>query len=88
MIVYQNIDAANIPFKNCFDIIVFKSILGGIGRNDNIEIQQKVFDEIYESLKPGGEIAVCGKSCFFTGASIPAKKICPVGENLEIYFNR
>jgi SAM-dependent methyltransferase len=54
--IYQNIDAINIPFKNYFDIIVFKSIIGGIGKNDNIKLQQKVFDEIYESLKRGGKL--------------------------------
>lgn len=53
---YENIDATNIPYKNHFDIIVFKSIIGGIGRNNNYEIQQKVFREIYKALKPGGKL--------------------------------
>lgn len=56
LIQYQDIDATNIPYDNYFDIIVFKSIIGGIGRNDNIEIQQTVFDEIYKALKPGGKL--------------------------------
>lgn len=55
-ITYQDIDAANIPYENHFDIIVFKSIIGGIGRNDNYEIQKRVFKEIYKSLKPGGKL--------------------------------
>jgi SAM-dependent methyltransferase len=54
LIHYQDIDATNIPFENQFDIIVFKSILGGIGRQNNIGAQQKTFDEIYKALKPGG----------------------------------
>lgn len=54
LIKYQDIDAANIPYENHFDIIVFKSIIGGIGSNNNKEIQQKVFKEIYKALKPGG----------------------------------
>ncbi|MBK8846127.1 MAG: class I SAM-dependent methyltransferase [Bacteroidetes bacterium] len=53
---YQDIDATNIPYENYFDIIVFKSIIGGIGRNDKVEIQQKVFKEIYKALKPGGKL--------------------------------
>lgn len=43
LITYQDIDASDIPYENHFDIIVFKSIIGGIGREDNYEIQQKVF---------------------------------------------
>lgn len=55
-ITYQDIDAADIPYENHFDIIVFKSIIGGIGRNDNYEIQRIVFKEIYKALKPGGKL--------------------------------
>jgi SAM-dependent methyltransferase len=56
LIKYQDIDATNIPYENHFDIIVFKSIIGGIGRNNNYEIQQKVFKEIYKALKPKGKL--------------------------------
>jgi len=56
IVQYQDIDATNIPYENHFDIIIFKSILGGIGRDDNIEQQQKVLDEIYKALKPGGKL--------------------------------
>lgn len=55
-IIYQNIDASSIPYENHFDIIVFKSILGGIGRNDNYALQKKVIQEIYKALKPGGKL--------------------------------
>jgi SAM-dependent methyltransferase len=56
LIKYQDIDATNIPYENYFDIIVFKSIIGGIGKNDNYKIQQKIFKEIYKALKPGGKL--------------------------------
>ncbi|AEA45790.1 methyltransferase domain-containing protein [Fluviicola taffensis] len=56
LISYENLDAAAIPYENHFDVIVFKSIIGGIGRNDNFEIQKKVFKEIYKALKPGGKL--------------------------------
>ena len=52
---YMDIDATNIPFENHFDVIVFKSIIGGIGRVDE-KWQQVVFDQIYKALKPGGRL--------------------------------
>ncbi|HEY8367241.1 MAG TPA: class I SAM-dependent methyltransferase [Bacteroidia bacterium] len=51
---YQDIDATNIPYENHFDIIIFKSILGGVGNNDQYELQKKAFAEIHKALKPGG----------------------------------
>lgn len=51
---YEAIDATNIPYENTFDVIVFKSILGGISRNGNTELRYKTIDEIYKALKPGG----------------------------------
>ena len=56
LITYKDIDATNIPYENHFDVIAFKSIIGGIGRNDNIEMQKKTFSEIYKALKPGGKL--------------------------------
>jgi 2-polyprenyl-3-methyl-5-hydroxy-6-metoxy-1,4-benzoquinol methylase len=55
-ITYQNIDATDIPFENHFDLVIFKSIIGGIGRGDSYENQEKVFQQIYKSLKPGGKL--------------------------------
>jgi SAM-dependent methyltransferase len=56
LLAYQDIDAAQIPYENHFDLIVFKSIIGGIGKNSNKEIQQKVFQQIHKALKPGGKV--------------------------------
>ncbi len=56
LISYQDIDASNIPYEDFFDVIVFKSIIGGIGRNNNYDIQAKVFREILKALKPGGKL--------------------------------
>jgi SAM-dependent methyltransferase len=53
-ISYKNIDATDIPYENEFNLICFKSILGGIGRNKNIKIQKQTINEIYKALKPGG----------------------------------
>lgn len=54
LVSYQDIDATQIPYENEFDLIVFKSVLGSLGANDNIEKQRKVFKEMYKALKPGG----------------------------------
>ena len=48
------IDATNIPYSDYFDFVVFKSVLGGIGRNNSKDLQIKAINEIYKSLKPGG----------------------------------
>ena len=53
---YQAVDATNIPFEKHFDIIVFKSILGGISRNNNSHLNQIVINQIYKALKPGGKL--------------------------------
>lgn len=55
-ITYHDVDATNIPYENYFDVIVFKSILGGIGRENQIEQQQKVITEIHKALKKGGHL--------------------------------
>ncbi len=53
-ISYQAIDVLNIPYNNYFDIIVFKSLLGGVGRNNNRKKQFLAVEQIYKALKPGG----------------------------------
>ncbi len=55
-IQYQDIDATQIPYSNQFDLIVFKSIIGGIGREVGEDAQHQVFKEIYKALKPGGKL--------------------------------
>ncbi len=53
---YQDIDATNIPYELFFDVVLFKSIIGGIGHDGNYERQRTVFKEIYRALKPGGRL--------------------------------
>jgi 2-polyprenyl-3-methyl-5-hydroxy-6-metoxy-1,4-benzoquinol methylase len=55
-IEYRSIDATDIPFKNKFDIVVFKSILGGVSGNGNDQLKKHTIDEIYKSLKPNGKL--------------------------------
>jgi SAM-dependent methyltransferase len=54
-IEHQKIDAAKIPYTEEFDIVVFKSVLGGIVSDTN-EPQLKVVREIHKALKKGGEL--------------------------------
>jgi SAM-dependent methyltransferase len=53
---YEDIDALAIPYQNHFDVIAFKSILGGIGRHDNPARQQAAIDQIHRALAPGGKL--------------------------------
>lgn len=53
LISYEAINATAIPYQNEFDLVVFKSVLGGIAGQDN-SLKQKTIEEIYKALKPGG----------------------------------
>lgn len=53
LIDYQSIDATNIPYENKFDVVTFKSILGGISGKNN-DLKKKTTNEIFKALKPGG----------------------------------
>ena len=55
-IEYEDIDATGIPYENYFDLIVFKSVLGGIGKNNDYTKQEQAVNEIYKALKPGGKL--------------------------------
>jgi len=55
-IEYQAIDAINIPYKNQFDIVIFKSMMGAVGRNGRDDLQKKCINEVYKCLKPGGQL--------------------------------
>jgi SAM-dependent methyltransferase len=81
LIAYQDIDATDIPYENYFDIVAFKSIIGGIGRNNNIEAQQKVFSEIYKSLKPGGKLLFAENLVGSSLHQLLRKKFIPWGKS-------
>jgi len=53
---FVDMDATALPYKECFDVVVFKSVLGSIGANDDIAKQQRAVDGIYHALKPGGKL--------------------------------
>jgi SAM-dependent methyltransferase len=55
-VIYEDIDATRIPYENRFDIVALKSVVGGIGRDNNKPLQIQVFREIHKALKPGGRL--------------------------------
>jgi SAM-dependent methyltransferase len=62
LIQYRSINAVEIPYENEFDIVMFKSVLGAVGkgRSDSEEErrarQARAMMQIYRSLKKGGEL--------------------------------
>jgi len=56
-ISYEAVDATNIPYKNHFDVVAFKSIVGGIaGYYGDNSYKYKTVKEMYQALKPGGKL--------------------------------
>lgn len=53
---YQAINALEIPFENEFDVVIFKSILGGVSRGGNQKNKKVVLEQIHKALKPGGKL--------------------------------
>jgi SAM-dependent methyltransferase len=57
LVSYQAVNALSIPFPNNeFDIVTFKSVLGGIGRDNHPEKQFTAVREMHRVLKPGGKL--------------------------------
>jgi SAM-dependent methyltransferase len=53
---YESINATDIAYENYFDIILFKSVLGDVGREGHKEMQARAIEQIYRALKPGGKL--------------------------------
>ncbi len=67
-IEYKVTNALTINFDdNIFDVVIFKSVLGSIGKNDNYEKQREAINEMHRVLKTGGILlfAENGKASFF-----------------------
>lgn len=57
LISYQVADATRLPFpENHFDFVVFKSVLGAVGRDNQPEKQLQALHEIHRVLRPGGHL--------------------------------
>lgn len=57
LITYSAINALSIPYKNYFDIIFIKSILGRVSLEDN-KLKQDAIKSCYNALKPGGKLLI------------------------------
>ncbi len=55
-VTYEDINATAIPYENRFDVIIFKSVLGGIGHGDAIDRQRQAINAMYRALRPGGRL--------------------------------
>lgn len=55
-IKYEALNALDIPYLGKFDVVFFKSVLGGVGRSDGLRNQAKAINEIHKSLTKGGEL--------------------------------
>lgn len=53
---FEIIDGTGIAEENCYDIIAWKSVLGGIGRGGDVAAITMVLDSVFRALKPGGRI--------------------------------
>jgi SAM-dependent methyltransferase len=53
---YASVDAVAIAHASEFDIVTFKSVLGGVGWEGQKVRQELAMSEIYKALKPGGEL--------------------------------
>jgi SAM-dependent methyltransferase len=53
---YQVINALNIPYENEFDLVIFKSVLGGVGVKGQKHKQGLAIQQMHKALKPGGEL--------------------------------
>jgi SAM-dependent methyltransferase len=51
---YATVDARAIPYRSEFDVVIFKSILGGIVARDDLSVAADVLAGIHAALKPGG----------------------------------
>ena len=51
---YCKLDVLGLDDNDKYDIVTFKSVLGGVGRNNNYDAQVKMMWNIYNSLKTGG----------------------------------
>lgn len=53
-ITYESFDAVSIPYQSKFDVIILKSVLGGVGRDGKNERIELAIEKIHSALKPGG----------------------------------
>lgn len=55
-IQYADDNAMNLPYCEEFDVVIFKSVLGGLIETGGPGSQAEAVKEVYRALKPGGEL--------------------------------
>lgn len=55
-ITYAAVDATKLDACEVYDVICFKSVLGGVGHHDNKAAQETAIHNCYRALKPGGHL--------------------------------
>ncbi len=53
---YEAVDAADIPYENAFDVILFKSILGVVGSHGRDDRIVDALRSMHRALRPGGRL--------------------------------
>jgi SAM-dependent methyltransferase len=53
---YANLDVLDLSEHSAYDVIAFKSVLGGIGANDRRDLQARAIARLHAALKPGGNL--------------------------------
>jgi SAM-dependent methyltransferase len=53
---YASLDALELPDRPAFDVIAFKSVLGGIGTGEQFERQRRAIQRLHAALRPGGNL--------------------------------
>jgi SAM-dependent methyltransferase len=55
-VTFESIDALDIPYRDEFDVVAFKSVLGNIGQGDRADLQRKAVAQMHGALRSGGEL--------------------------------
>jgi SAM-dependent methyltransferase len=56
LIEHRTVDVTDIPYSDEFDLVVFKSVLGGISVFDDRDLQATAVRQMHKALKKGGEL--------------------------------
>lgn len=80
-ITYKAIDATDIKYDEYFDIICFKSVLGGIGYHNSKDRQQFAINQMHKALKPQGHLLFAENLTASAAHKFLRKKFIPWGNN-------
>jgi len=53
---YASLDVLELSERDAYDVIAFKSVLGGIGANNRADLQARAIARLHAALKPGGNL--------------------------------